>query len=86
MATFESPWAIQLEGSYISQHALRSYDPAHALHPNIERGKGERLKMALHDRAWAVHRCVLRERGIMLIGPAPQTLNEPLLHELTRSR
>jgi len=79
-----SPWAIQLEGSYISWHALRRYDPAHALHPNIERGEGERLKMALHDRAWAVHRFVLRERGITLIGPAPQTLIDPVSPEELR--
>jgi hypothetical protein len=81
LAATDSPWAIQLEGSYMSQHALRRYDPAHALHPNIERGEGERLKMALHDRAWAVHRCVLRERGITLTGPAPQTLIDPVSPE-----
>ena len=78
IATTDSPWAIQLEGSYISRHALRRYDPAHALHPNIERGKGERLKMARHDRIWAVHRYILRKRGITLSGPAPQTLIDPI--------
>ncbi len=78
IATIDSWCAIQLEGSYISQHALRRYDPAHALHPNIERGRGERLKMIEHDEAWAVHRYVLRERGITLAGPAPQTLIDPV--------
>ncbi len=78
IATIDSWCAIQLEGSYISRHALRRYDPAHALHPNIERGRGERLKMVEHDEAWAVHRCVLRERGITLAGPAPQTLIDPV--------
>ena len=78
IATIDSWCAIQLEGSYISRHALRRYDPAHALHPNIERGKGERLKMAQHDEAWAVHRYVLRERGITLAGPAPHTLIDPV--------
>jgi hypothetical protein len=84
IAATDSPWAIQLEGSYIPQHALRRYDPAHALHPNIERGNGERLKMALHDRAWAVHRYVLRERAITLSGPAPQTLIDPVSPEELR--
>ncbi len=28
-------WATKLEGSYIPQHALRRYDPAHARHPSI---------------------------------------------------
>jgi len=78
IATIDSWCAIQLEGSYISQRALRRYDPAHALHPNIERGRGERLKMVQHDEAWAVHRYVLRERGITLAGPAPHTLIDPV--------
>ncbi len=46
IATLDSWYAIQLEGSYISQQALRRHDPTHARHPNIERGPGERLKWA----------------------------------------
>jgi predicted nucleotidyltransferase len=78
LATLDSRWAIQLEGSYVSQRALRRYDPEHALHPNIERGRGEHLKMVYHGEAWTVHRYVLRERGIRLIGPAPQSLIDPV--------
>jgi hypothetical protein len=78
LAQIDSPWAIQLEGSYISRHAIRRYDPVHALHPNIERGEGERLKMAVHDEAWNIHRYVLCERGITLLGPAPHTLIDPV--------
>jgi hypothetical protein len=78
IATLDSWWAIQLEGSYISQRALRRYDPAHALHPNIERGRGERLKMIHHDAAWVIHRYIVRERGIPLVGPAPQILIDPV--------
>src|SRR5574341_251932 len=79
IATVGSPFAVQLEGSYISQHALRSYDPEHALHPNIERGKGERLKMVAHGDWWVIHRYILRERGITVVGPAPQTLIDSVL-------
>jgi hypothetical protein len=79
IAAMDSVWAIQLEGSYISRHALRRYDPAHALHPNIERGKGERLKTVEHDDWWTIHRFILRERGIPLVGPEPQTLIDPVL-------
>jgi hypothetical protein len=78
LATTDSAWAIQLEGSYISERALRRHDPTITLHPNIERGMGERLKMAQHDVAWNIHRYVLRERGIVLAGPAPHTLIAPL--------
>jgi Domain of unknown function (DUF4111)/Nucleotidyltransferase domain len=78
IATIDSGLATQIEGSYISQHALRRYDPAQALHPNIERGRGERLKMVRHDDAWVIHRYILRQRGIILAGPAPQTLIDPV--------
>ena len=84
ISTTDSPWAIQLEGSYIGQHALRRHDPAHALHPNIERGPGERLKLVDHDAAWIVHRYIVRERGITLVGPAPSTLIDPIPPTLLR--
>jgi predicted nucleotidyltransferase len=86
IVAIDSWWAIQLESSYISQHAIRRYDPEHALHPNIERGSGERLKMVDHDEAWAIHRYVLRQRGITVIGPSPQTLIDPVSpNELRRA-
>jgi hypothetical protein len=78
IATMNARWGIQLEGSYISQPALRRYDPTQALHPNIERGTGERLKMVHHDAAWVIHRSIVRERGITLAGPAPHTLIDPI--------
>jgi predicted nucleotidyltransferase len=78
LATIDSPFAIQLEGSYISKQGLRRYDPDHALHPNIERGEGERLKMVNHGDWWSIHRFILRERGIIIAGPDPQTLIDPV--------
>jgi hypothetical protein len=78
IAAMDSPWAIQLEGSYISQRALRRYDPAHALHPNIERGRDEHLKMVHHDAAWVIHRYILRQRGMALTGPPARTLIDPI--------
>ena len=71
-------WAIQLEGFYVSQAGIRRYDPAHALHPNIERGVGERLKMVRLNETWDVHRYILRKQGITLAGPAPQTFIDPV--------
>lgn len=78
LAAGSSTWAVQLEGSYISRQAIRRYDPDHALHPNLERGYGERLKMALHVEGWAVHRAILRARGIRLAGPDLSTLIDPV--------
>jgi hypothetical protein len=78
VATLDSPWAVELEGSYIGRDALRRYDAARASHPNLERGRGERLKWAHHDSAWIIHRHILRERGITLAGPPPRTLIDPV--------
>jgi hypothetical protein len=78
LAITGSVWAIQLEGSYISQRGLRRYDPAYTRYPNLERGEGERLKWADHDEGWNIHRWVLRERGILVAGPSPETLIDPL--------
>lgn len=78
IATIASPYAANLEGSYLSQRAIRRHDPSHAPYPNIERGVGERLKVATPDTGWVVHRSVLREHGITLAGPAPQTLIDPV--------
>jgi hypothetical protein len=85
LAAFASPWAIQLEGSYLPDFALRRFDPEHCLYPNIERGLGERLKLERHDETWDVHRSVLRERGIALVGPAPATLIDPVSAEQLRA-
>jgi len=85
IALLDSPWAIQLEGSYISQRALRRYDPTNDIHPNIERGEGERLKMTRHEEVWNVHRHILRERGITILGPDPRTLIDPVTPNALRS-
>jgi predicted nucleotidyltransferase len=78
LAATDSLWATELEGSYISQQALRRYDPANDVHPNIERGRGERLKMVDHGEVWNVHRHILREHGIVLFGPDPKALIDPI--------
>lgn len=85
ISALDTPWAIQLEGSYISRQGIRRYDPAHVLFPNLERGQGERLKMTEHDPIWAVHRWVLRERGINVTGPDPQELVDPVSPEELRT-
>jgi len=80
-------WATQLEGSYIPRDALRKYNPVRALHVHIDRGRGERLhRMKMESDAlsrawwggWVILRENLRERGITLTGPAPQTLIDPV--------
>ncbi len=86
IAASDSWWATELEGSYIPQHALRRYDPTHALHPHIERGRDESLRMMQHDSDWIIQRHILREQGLVVTGPAPHTLIDPVLpNELRRA-
>ena len=81
IATLDSWYALQLEGSYISQYALRRFDPKYTYFPNIERGMGERLKMVSHDDTWGwiIHRYIMRRHGITIKGPSPLTLVDPIL-------
>ena len=81
VAETDPRWGVELEGSYISRSAIRRYDPALAMHPNLERGKGDRLKMVHHDEDWIIHYHVVRERGIPLFGPDPKTLIDPVSPE-----
>jgi hypothetical protein len=78
MAATHPRWGVELEGSYISRAAVRRYDPALAMHPNLERGKTETLKLVHHDVDWIIHYHVVRERGIPLFGPDPKTLIDPI--------
>jgi hypothetical protein len=75
--TGSSPWARELEGSYISAAALRRYDPACAFHPHIDRG-GPELRIEKHDTDWVVQRWVTREHGVCLFGPPPAALIDPI--------
>jgi hypothetical protein len=78
-------WGVELEGSYIPRAAVRRYDPAFSTHPNLERGRQERLKRKVHDEDWLVHYHVVRERGIPLFGPEPKTLIDPVAPEALRT-
>jgi predicted nucleotidyltransferase len=78
ISTIDSPWAIQLEVSYIPIDALRRFDPSDNTHPHIDRGPGEKLHMKQHDADWIVQRYILRERGITVTGPDPKTLIAPV--------
>jgi hypothetical protein len=78
IATLDSWFATRLDGSYISRRALRRYNPTHTLHPHIDRGKGASLRMGQHDADWVIQRHILREQGVTVSGPRPETLIEPV--------
>lgn len=68
-------WAPELEGSYIPAADLRRYDPARACHLHVFAGK---VFMEEHGIHWVIERHVLREHGVVLAGPAPRSLIDPV--------
>lgn len=77
----DSPWATEVEAAYIPQDALRRYDPANACHPHIERGTDETLDMDQLATDWIIQRFILREHGVVVAGPDPRTLIDPVYPE-----
>jgi hypothetical protein len=69
-------WATKLEGSYIPQRALRRYDSAHAQHPWL--GVDGHFGVEHLGSDWVIQRHVIREQGVVVAGPAPQTLIDPV--------
>ena len=77
LAALDTPWANELEGSYIPVQALRRYRQDQANHPHIDRG-GSGLAVEPHASDWVFQRHILREHGVTLAGPPPQTLIDPV--------
>jgi hypothetical protein len=77
-----SPWAQHLEGSYIPKDRLRSVDPEHTRFLFLDNGASE---LVLDDHCnTAVVRWVLREHGVVLAGPDPASLVDPVAPEQLR--
>lgn len=74
----DSPWANQIEASYIPQTAMRRFDPTNKFHPHMDRGDNEVLHWMSHESDWIVQRHILRERGIVIEGPGLQSLIDPV--------
>ncbi len=72
----DSNWAKHLEGSYITQHALRRLEPDSA--PLLYFDNGSRVAERSHHDNTLVVRWQLRERGITLAGPDIHGLIDPV--------
>lgn len=70
------PYARRLEGSYIPRAALRRYDPQHSLHPTI--GVDWDFGVGKHGSNWILERAIVREHGVVVYGPPPRTLIDPV--------
>ncbi|KIL40565.1 hypothetical protein SD70_12485 [Gordoniibacillus kamchatkensis] len=76
-------WATNIEGSYIPLSALRRHDPSRSLHPAL-RCDGS-FGMDRHGAEWIVQRHIVREYGIVLAGPEPHTIIEPVEPDTLRT-
>jgi len=68
-------WAAKLEGSYISKRDIRRHNPHSAPCPTVNEGK---FYLDKRGSDWIIQRHVIREQGIVLAGPEPKTLIDPV--------
>lgn len=68
-------WAAKLEGTYIPRHAIRRYNRNNLARPCINEG---RFYLAGQGSDWVIQRHIIREQGVVVAGPAPQTLIDPV--------
>jgi len=71
-----SPWRAKIEAAYIPQGALRPNVPTIARYPQIE--KGGALVMDHLESGWVIQCYTLREHGVVVAGPNPRTLIDPI--------
>jgi aminoglycoside adenylyltransferase-like protein/nucleotidyltransferase-like protein len=68
-------WAAKLEGSYIPKRDIRRHDPRSAPCPTVNEGQ---FYLDKRGSDWIIQRHVIREQGIVLAGPDPKTLIDPV--------
>ncbi len=75
IATLDHPYAHRIEVAYIDRAALRRFQVG-LRHPTL--GQGETLEWSEHGSNWILERWTVREHGIVLLGPDPKTLIDPV--------
>jgi hypothetical protein len=61
--------------AYIDRASLKCFQPGRQ-HPTL--GQGETLDWSEHGANWILERWTVRERGVVLLGPNPQRLIDPI--------
>jgi predicted nucleotidyltransferase len=74
-------WSSKLEGSYIPKRDIRRHDTHSAPCPTVNEGK---FYLDKRGSDWIIQRHVIREQGIVLTGPDPKTLIDPVSPEEIR--
>ncbi len=79
---YDSPWAKHLEGSYFPREVLRDYKLSGTAIWYLDHGM-TKLERSAHDNTIVV-KWILREKGVVLAGPEPSTLIDPIPAEALR--
>ena len=68
-------WATKLEGAYISRQAVRRYDATHPPYPFLNE---DQFHLTQLGTDWIIQRHIIREQGVVIAGPEPKTLIDPV--------
>jgi predicted nucleotidyltransferase len=68
-------WAAKLEGSYIPRRDIRKHNPRSEPCPTVNEG---RFYLDKRGSDWIIQRHIIREQGVILAGPDPKTLIDPV--------
>jgi len=71
-----SPWAAKVEAVYVPQTTLRRPVPTSSRYPQVE--KGRPLAREPLKSGWVFQCYTLREHGVVVAGPDPRTLVDPI--------
>jgi hypothetical protein len=70
-------WTARLEAVYLPVAALRRYDPSDRRRYPI--GAGDRgFALGAQGATWVLDRWIVREHGLVVAGPSPRTLIDPI--------
>jgi predicted nucleotidyltransferase len=69
-------WSQKLEGAYIPKDDLHCHDPAHTPVPWL--GVDGHFALELLGSDWIIQRWILREKGIIVSGPALKSMIDPV--------
>jgi len=72
-------WDNRIEVAYLSTAALKTYKSRPSQIAIISPGEPFHIKEAGKD--WSINWYVVREKGVTLFGPPPQTIIDPITHE-----
>jgi hypothetical protein len=68
-------WAQKLEGAYLPKSLIRRHDPGGPLCPTVNEGA---FYLDRRGSDWIIQRHVIREYGVVIAGPDPKTLIDPV--------